>query len=70
MVEGIGVEELCIIANDAASMKAKVTELFQKDFPAEEITKRKNLLEKRYSNKKNAAHLAGHKIPQRLRPHS
>ncbi|HXB12924.1 MAG TPA: glycosyltransferase [Bacteroidia bacterium] len=58
MVEGIGVEELCVIANDATSMKANVTELFQKDFPAEEITKRKNLLEKRYSNIKNAAHLA------------
>ncbi len=58
MVEGIGVEELCIIAKDAATMKAKVMELFQKDFPAEEIAKRKNLLEKRYSNKKNTAHLA------------
>lgn len=57
MVEGIGVEELCIVANDATSMKSKLVELFQREFQATEIERRKDVLEKRYSNKRNAEHL-------------
>ncbi|HTB05501.1 MAG TPA: glycosyltransferase [Bacteroidia bacterium] len=54
MVEGIGLDKLCITAKDALEMRNAITELFKKDFPVEEIVKRKEVLEKIYSNKKNA----------------
>jgi glycosyltransferase involved in cell wall biosynthesis len=57
MVEGNGLDILCVIAKNADEMLSTVTSLFQKDFPAEEITRRKMVLEQVYSNKKNAEKL-------------
>lgn len=57
MIEGIGVDGLCVVADGAQEMKARILELFQKEFSADEIVKRKNLLEARYSHKRNAEHL-------------
>lgn len=57
MIEGIGVDGLCVIADSAAEMKEKVAQLFKQDFQVEEIKKRRVILENRYSNKKNAEFL-------------
>ena len=57
MVDGNGLDKLCIVVNSAEEMRSIVTDLFQKDFPAEEVTRRKMVLEQIYSNKKNAKKL-------------
>jgi hypothetical protein len=57
MVEGNGLAQFCHVANNAAEMKKIIVELFHKDFPNEEIEKRKTILQKIYSNSKNAEKL-------------
>lgn len=57
MVEGNGLAQFCHVAKDAGEMKKVLSELFKKDFPQEEIDKRKNILQTIYSNQKNAEKL-------------
>jgi hypothetical protein len=54
MVEGNGLAQFCHVANDATEMKKIIPELFRKEFPQEEIDKRKAILQNIYSNSKNA----------------
>jgi hypothetical protein len=57
MVEGNGLAQFCHVANDANEMKQVIRDLFHKDFPEDEIEKRKNILQKIYSNTENAKKL-------------
>lgn len=54
MVEDNGLARFCYVAGDANEMKEMILELFKKDFPQEEIDKRKTVLQNIYSNSKNA----------------
>lgn len=54
MVANTGVESLCIIAETAPAMKARMKELIAKNFTEEDIQRRKDLLREKFSNKKNA----------------
>lgn len=53
MVEATGLEDLCIVAPTKQKMKAFVQEYFEKEFPHEEITKRKCVLESNFNNERN-----------------
>lgn len=57
MLAGTGLDELCTIAIDAVGLKAALSELFSRPFEAREINKRKNILESRFSNERNAIRL-------------
>jgi hypothetical protein len=54
MLNGTGLDELCIIANDAAALKQELRNLFKTDFPGEESKKREKTLSALYSNSSNA----------------
>ncbi|HTF03365.1 MAG TPA: glycosyltransferase family 1 protein [Bacteroidia bacterium] len=54
MVANTGLESLCIIREDAASMRAEIQRLATEPFTAEEIDKRRVALAERFSNKLNA----------------
>lgn len=57
MVENNGLETLCIVRDKAEDMKQVVMELMDINFEETEVTRRKELLGKRYSNAANAAQL-------------
>jgi len=58
MVCHTGLEDLCIIRDSAAEMKSALKECFLRDFPEEEIGKRRKvLLENGFSNRYNARKL-------------
>ncbi len=58
MVQDTGLEHLCIIANDIIAMKQKVEEIaVEKEFPFDEIEKRKKYLELHFSNTESARQL-------------
>ena len=57
MLNGTGLEELCVIANSSREFKQKLRALFNKDFGTNEIRKRAQVLEHRYSNDNNADQL-------------
>ncbi len=59
MVENTGLESLCRIAGSAAEMKKLVIEAFSQPFDLGEISARKAILEKDFSNKANAEKLLG-----------
>ena len=59
MVQGTGLESLCEIAGNADGLKMKVEELFARTFNTTEIDEREKLLNKKYSNEKNAERLIG-----------
>lgn len=60
MLEGTGLESLCVIANDAQTFKENTIRLFKIPLSIEDKTKRKILLEDEFSNIKNAKNLAKH----------
>lgn len=53
MLEGTNLHQLCTIANTAPAILDELSKLFSKPFDQEELTKRKNLLEKDFSNANN-----------------
>jgi hypothetical protein len=57
MLNGTGLDELCEIGNTPGELTAKLKELFHKEFLESEISKRRQILEERYSNEKNAQRL-------------
>jgi hypothetical protein len=57
MVEGNGLAQFCYVAKDATEMKKMISDLYKKEFPQEEIDKRKTKLQNIYSNSKNAQKL-------------
>jgi hypothetical protein len=57
MVDNTGLEELCIIADSPGEMKKSLVEVFQKEFSANDISKRETILRENFSNKKNAEKL-------------
>jgi hypothetical protein len=54
MLNGTGLDELCVIANSSREFKQKLKSLFKKDFTAPEIELRKKILSLQYSNDRNA----------------
>jgi hypothetical protein len=54
MLNGTGLEDLCVVANSSREFKQKLKALFKKDFGDAEIEKRKKVLGQRYSNELNA----------------
>jgi hypothetical protein len=59
MLNGTGLDDLCITANTAFEQKENLKELFTKKFEEESITRRHEVLNDRYSNEKNAEKLIG-----------
>jgi hypothetical protein len=57
MLAGTGLENLCEIANSAADMKVKIKSLFDMEFDQNQIVDRIELLQKRFSDEKNAKDL-------------
>jgi len=57
MVKGTGLESLCEIADGAANLKAKLNEIFGREFNLDELVKREKILSANYSNASNAAKL-------------
>jgi len=57
MLNGTGLNELCEIANTAAEQKEKLKSLFTEQFEETEILRRREILERYYSNDKNAERL-------------
>jgi len=57
MLSGSKLDELCIIANDHASMKRKIKTLFDKEFNESNIRDRENKLTTIYHNGHNVDHL-------------
>ncbi len=54
MLNGTGLEELCVVANSSKEFKLKLKSLFKKKFGQPEIEQRKKVLGTRYSNEWNA----------------
>lgn len=54
MVANTGLEQLCVVAETAPSMKARLAELFEKEFTAADILPREQVLAERFSNRRNA----------------
>lgn len=57
MLNGTGLDELCVIGNTPDALKKELKSLFEKDFTADEITLREKTISKLYSNAKNAEKL-------------
>lgn len=57
MLNGTGLDELCVIANTSKEFKNKLKSLFKKDFTEPEIRLREKVLTVRYSNDRNADRL-------------
>jgi predicted nucleic acid-binding protein len=57
MVQGTGLDALCEIAADAAELKEKIAMLADKTFDINEVTRRREVLMKNYSNTTNAQKL-------------
>jgi predicted nucleic acid-binding protein len=57
MVSGTGLNDLCEIADGAKALQDSINSIFKKDFDIAELDKRKQLLEKNYSNAANARKL-------------
>lgn len=54
MLNGTGLDDLCVIANSSKEFKLKLKSLFKKEFTAPEIEQRESILKTRYSNQQNA----------------
>ena len=59
MIDQTGLEHLCHLANTSHEMIETIEELFTQDFTAEEIEKRKEVLETSFSNQGNARKIIG-----------
>ena len=57
MVENTGLKELCHVHDKAEDIKLALQDLMEHNFEGEEITRRKEIIQKLYSNKTNAARL-------------
>ena len=57
MLSGSAVDELCILANDAKSMKQQVKKIFKRSFSQKEIERRKKKLDLLYHNGQNVDRL-------------
>ena len=57
MLNGTGLDGLCIIGNDAAALKDKLKQLFKSEFSHKEIESREKTLSRLYSNATNADRL-------------
>lgn len=57
MIAETGLEDICIVANDAKQMMTEVNACFKKEFTQIQIDERKKVLQTRFSNKTNAEHL-------------
>lgn len=57
MVAQTGLEDLCYVASSAEEMREMIDSLFDKEFTAEELEKRKEVLVNKFSNSANAQHL-------------
>jgi len=57
MLNGTGLDELCVIGENSSELKSRVIEILQQEFQDSEIIKRKAILNERYSNDKNAVKL-------------
>ena len=54
MLNGTGLDDLCVIANSSMEFKQKLKILFKKEFTSPEIESRKKVLGMHYSNDRNA----------------
>jgi len=54
MLNGTGLDGLCLIGNDASALKDRLKELFKTEFSGEDINNREEILMQLYSNSKNA----------------
>lgn len=54
MLNGTGLDDLCVIANSSKEFKQKLRSIFKKDFTSPEIELREKVLKERYSNERNA----------------
>jgi glycosyltransferase involved in cell wall biosynthesis len=57
MVENTGLERLCIVAETADKMKEMIPLLMQKEFTQADIAQREEILQKEFSNRRNATKL-------------
>lgn len=57
MVQGTGLEQLCLTGNNPDELKAKIRQVFESRFDVSEVEKRKKLLSVNYSNRVNAGRL-------------
>ncbi|RLD77424.1 MAG: glycosyltransferase family 1 protein [Bacteroidetes bacterium] len=57
MLNGTGLDDLCHIGNDTASLKKRLKELFENDFTGDDVSRREKVLRELYSNKMNAERL-------------
>lgn len=57
MVKDTGLEDICIVANTADEMRDQLYDLIDKDFTEDMIEKRRSILEKDFSNSRNAQKL-------------
>ena len=57
MLNGTGLDDLCIIGNNAPELKNRLKELFKTEFSGDDISKREQVLTELYSNSKNAEKL-------------
>ncbi|HQO50857.1 MAG TPA: glycosyltransferase family 1 protein, partial [Bacteroidales bacterium] len=57
MLSGSAVDELCILANDAVSLKQQIKRLMRRSFSNKEIERRKKKLELLYHNGQNVNRL-------------
>lgn len=57
MLNGTGLDDLCIIGNDTAALKTELRRLFKTEFSDKEAESREDTLAKLYSNAKNAEKL-------------
>jgi hypothetical protein len=57
MLNGTGLDDLCIIGNDSTALKGKLEELFTTAFSGGDIAIREEVLMRLYSNSKNAERL-------------
>lgn len=59
MVLDTGLENLCVVRDDASSMKEEVKKLFEKPFTAADIHKREDILREKFSDEQNVKKLVG-----------
>jgi glycosyltransferase involved in cell wall biosynthesis len=59
MVSGTGLEQLCVIKDDPDDFRNAVAGLLQQDYAATQQELRKSVLDRDFSNRKNAGKLAG-----------
>lgn len=57
MVQGTGLEELCLVGRDPEELRAIIRDIFESPFDISEVEQRKELLSGNYSNQVNAGRL-------------